>query len=104
MGVAIPVQAAGMPAPSSVFSKARAPLPCPRPAGDEPRRELTERSRAPYTGRARPADESGRTGNWRSPIMKRFLGIFAILGALVGAVVFWRRSQDDDEFLDEELD
>jgi uncharacterized Tic20 family protein len=36
--------------------------------------------------------------------MKRFLGIFAILGALVGAVVFWRRSQDDDEFLDEELD
>lgn len=36
--------------------------------------------------------------------MKKFLGIFALLGALAGAVMFWRRSQDDDEFLDEELD
>ncbi len=36
--------------------------------------------------------------------MKRFMGIFALLGALVGALLFWRRSQDDDEFLAEELD
>ncbi len=36
--------------------------------------------------------------------MKKLIGIFALLGALVGAVMFWRRRQDDDEFLDEELD
>lgn len=36
--------------------------------------------------------------------MKKVLGIFALLGALVGAVIFWRRRQSDDEFLDEELD
>ena len=36
--------------------------------------------------------------------MKKFLGIFALLGAICGAVMFWRRNQDDDEFLDEELD
>jgi len=36
--------------------------------------------------------------------MKKFLGIFALLGALAGAVMFWRHNQDDDEFLDEELD
>lgn len=36
--------------------------------------------------------------------MKKFLGIFALLGALVGAVMFWRNRQDDDEFLDEELE
>jgi uncharacterized Tic20 family protein len=36
--------------------------------------------------------------------VKKFLGIFALLGALVGAVMFWRRRADDDEFLDEELE
>lgn len=36
--------------------------------------------------------------------MKKFLGIFALLGALAGAAMFWRNRQDDDEFLDEELD
>jgi hypothetical protein len=36
--------------------------------------------------------------------MKKFLGIFALLGALAGAAMFWRKRQDDDEFLDEELD
>jgi hypothetical protein len=36
--------------------------------------------------------------------MKKFLGIFAVLGAICGAAMFWRKSQDDDEFLDEELD
>lgn len=36
--------------------------------------------------------------------MKKFLGIFALIGAVVGALMFWRRSQDDDEFLDEELE
>jgi len=43
------------------------------------------------------------TGRWRFPV-KKFLGIFALLGALVGAVMFWRKQQDDDEFLDEELE
>jgi uncharacterized Tic20 family protein len=36
--------------------------------------------------------------------MKKVLGIFALLGALVGALMFWQRRKDDDEFLDEELD
>jgi hypothetical protein len=36
--------------------------------------------------------------------VKKFLGIFALIGAAVGAVMFWRRRQDDDEFLDEELE
>jgi len=37
-------------------------------------------------------------------LVKKFLGIFALFGALVGAVMFWRRRGDDDEFLDEELE
>ena len=36
--------------------------------------------------------------------VKKFLGIFALIGALVGALMFWRHRQDDDEFLDEELE
>lgn len=36
--------------------------------------------------------------------MKKLLGIVALLGAVVGAVMFWKRRQEDDEFLDEELD
>lgn len=36
--------------------------------------------------------------------VKKFLGIFALLGAAAAAVMFWRRRKDDDEFLDEELD
>ena len=36
--------------------------------------------------------------------VKKVLGIFALLGALVGAMMFWRKRQDDDEFLDEELE
>lgn len=36
--------------------------------------------------------------------MKKFLGIFALLGGLAAAVMFWRRRQEDDEFLDEELE
>ncbi len=36
--------------------------------------------------------------------MKKFLGMFAVLAALGGALMFWRRKKDDDEFLDEELD
>jgi uncharacterized Tic20 family protein len=36
--------------------------------------------------------------------VKKILGMFALIGALVGALMFWRRRQDDDEFLDEELD
>jgi uncharacterized Tic20 family protein len=40
---------------------------------------------------------------WRFPV-KKVLGIFALLGALVGAMMFWRQRQDDDEFLDEELE
>ncbi len=35
--------------------------------------------------------------------MKKLLGIFALLTAAAGALMFWRRQQDEDEFLDEEL-
>jgi len=36
--------------------------------------------------------------------LKRLFGIFAVLGAVAAAVMFWRRSMDEDEFLDEELE
>ena len=36
--------------------------------------------------------------------MKKFLGILALLAAIGGALAFWRRGSDDDEFLDEDLD
>ena len=35
--------------------------------------------------------------------MKKLLGIFAVLAAIAGALMFWRRQQDEDEFLDEDL-
>ncbi len=35
--------------------------------------------------------------------MKKLLGIFALFAAAAGALMFWRRQQDEDEFLDEEL-
>jgi len=64
------------------------------------------------------AGMDGQLGNarfgsilWRAPghpgcevPVKKLLGIFALLGAMVGAVMFWRKQQDDDEFLDEELE
>jgi uncharacterized Tic20 family protein len=40
----------------------------------------------------------------RYSTMKKVLGILALLGAVVGVILFWRRRQEDDEFLDEELD
>lgn len=43
------------------------------------------------------------TGLWRFPV-KKILGLFALIGAAVGALMFWRRRQDNDEFLDEELE
>jgi hypothetical protein len=36
--------------------------------------------------------------------VKKFLGIFAILGAAFAFLTFWRRRNTDDEFLDEELE
>jgi len=36
--------------------------------------------------------------------VKKLLGIFAVLGAVAAALMFWRRQNSDDEFLDEELD
>ena len=43
------------------------------------------------------------TGLWRFPV-KKILGLFALIGAAIGALMFWRRRQDNDEFLDEELE
>jgi hypothetical protein len=39
-----------------------------------------------------------------TPVMKKVLGIFALMAAAAGALMFWRRRRDDDEFLDEELE
>jgi len=36
--------------------------------------------------------------------MKKWLGLFGLVGAVCAALMFWRQRQDDDEFLDEELD
>lgn len=38
------------------------------------------------------------------PEMKKWLGLFGLLGAIGAAVMFFRRQRDDDEFLDEELE
>ena len=35
---------------------------------------------------------------------KKFFGLFAVLGAAAAALMFWRKRQNDDEFLDEELE
>lgn len=49
-----------------------------------------------------PPVEPGRAP-WRYS-MKKFLGILALAGAAVAALMFWRRNKDEDEFLDEELE
>ena len=36
--------------------------------------------------------------------MKKLLALFGLLGAACAALMFWRSQQDDDEFLDEELE
>jgi hypothetical protein len=48
------------------------------------------------TERCRPAHKE-------DPV-KKVLALFAVLAAAAGAVMFWRRNKDDDEFLDEELE
>jgi hypothetical protein len=53
-------------------------------------------------GNARFGSISGVLRDTRAEF-RESLGIFALLGAMVGAVMFWRK-QDDDEFLDEELE
>lgn len=60
------------------------------------------RTRSYTRTRKLPCDAVAR-GAWRL-LVKKFLGIFALLGGLAAAVMFWRRRQEDDEFLDEELE
>jgi len=36
--------------------------------------------------------------------VKKLLGLFGLVAVLGGFLMFWRRNQDDDAFLDEELD
>ncbi|MGK2965593.1 MAG: LPXTG cell wall anchor domain-containing protein [Tepidiformaceae bacterium] len=36
--------------------------------------------------------------------MKRFFGLFGLLGAAAAVLFFWKRNKSDDEFLDEELE
>jgi hypothetical protein len=36
--------------------------------------------------------------------VKKVLGLFALIAAAGGALMFWRKRQTDDEFLDEELE
>jgi LPXTG-motif cell wall-anchored protein len=36
--------------------------------------------------------------------VKKWLGLFGLIGAAAATLMFWRRQRDDDEFLDEELD
>lgn len=36
--------------------------------------------------------------------MKKIFGLLALVGVGVGALMFWRKNRDDDEFLDEELE
>ena len=36
--------------------------------------------------------------------LKKLLGLFGLVAILGGFLMFWRRKQDDEAFLDEELD
>lgn len=36
--------------------------------------------------------------------MKKVLGLFGLIGVITAAVMFFRRRNDEDEFLDEELE
>jgi hypothetical protein len=36
--------------------------------------------------------------------VKKVFGLFAVFAAIGGALMFWRKRQTDDEFLDEELE
>jgi uncharacterized membrane protein YfcA len=36
--------------------------------------------------------------------VKKVVALFAVIGAAVGGLMFWRRRKSDDEFLDEELE
>ncbi len=36
--------------------------------------------------------------------MKKIFGLFALIAAAGGALMFWKRRKSDDEFLDEELE
>lgn len=43
-------------------------------------------------------------GGQQEAYVKKVLGLFAIFAAIGGALMFWRKRQTDDEFLDEELE
>ncbi len=36
--------------------------------------------------------------------MKKLVGLFGLIALVGGFLMFWRQGQDDDAFLDEELD
>ena len=40
----------------------------------------------------------------REATMKKKLGLMGLLATIAAAIMFWRRKNDDDEFLDEELE
>jgi len=46
----------------------------------------------------------GDVRNRGGSLMKKLLGLLALAGAAVAALMFWRRKSNDDEFLDEELE
>ena len=47
---------------------------------------------------------AGVTGKHRRFRMKKVLGLFGLVALIAAAVAFFRRSGDDDDFLDEELE
>ena len=57
--------------------------------------------RRSYTHGAGPA--AGRR-EARRHIVKKIFGLFALIAAAGGALMFWKRRKSDDEFLDEELE
>ena len=48
--------------------------------------------------------EAARRRGTQEARVKKVFGLFAVFAAIGGALMFWRKRQTDDEFLDEEIE
>lgn len=69
--------------------------------GDGESSSVAPSRRRSYSGSAGPG--AGRRDARRN-LVKKIFGLFALMAAAGGALMFWKRRKSDDEFLDEELE